>query len=706
MGLFKNIAFKKLNLAFAVVTLITVCTVIFNYIVATANGDALDEMNTEIEPYMELLDELNLSAVNSKMLSMSWTYFPSMDADRRALKNLHQKEYPELKAKLLAFVQQKSFQESERDKIKNLLDRFDSLLAFQSELMNKLPDFEAYQQPSILLDAQYVVENEVLPLANELIEEIGNSADKARRNAFELNIQMDASLKLMLTVMPLLSLVIALIMLILPFYVHRTITWPILQVKNSLLELSEGKLPKIVYRSFEGIIQEMLSALQALNNSFRRTTEFAIQIKSGNFNVSYTPLSSEDKLGKALIEMRDSLKDYAEEMEKKVAERTKELKAANLEISNRNAEIEQLFSQVQTKNEQLQASEEELRQNAEEMVAINEQLSATLNNLKSTQSQLIQAEKMASLGQLIAGVAHEVNTPLGAIKASISTISESLQETLRRLPELHKLISFEEEKIFMRLLEVAFESKINITSREERAYRKNLTAFLEERNISGAVSIASLFTDIGVYEGIDEFLPLIVHPQSEFILKTAYYIAQQKRNSDNIALAVQKATKVVFALKSYSRKEQKGEMTKADLVENIENVLTLYHNQLKIGVEVIKHYDENLPEIFCFPDELSQVWTNLITNATQAMKNQGQLNISIKNRNEFLEVSFTDTGGGIPQDILGRIFEPFFTTKKAGEGTGLGLDIVRKIVEKHKGTISVESTEGVGSTFTVLLPTV
>ncbi|RMG07246.1 MAG: GHKL domain-containing protein, partial [Cyanobacteria bacterium J055] len=137
--------------------------------------------------------------------------------------------------------------------------------------------------------------------------------------------------------------------------------------------------------------------------------------------------------------------------------------------------------------------------------------------------------------------------------------------------------------------------------------------------------------------------------------------------------------------------------------EGIETILTLYQNQLKHGVEVVRNFDSSLPKISCYPDELNQVWTNLIHNALQAMDNKGKLVIDACQTDGKIEVSITDSGAGISPEVLPKIFQPFFTTKPPGEGSGLGLDIVRKIIEKHQGTIEVDSVPG-KTKFTVSLP--
>jgi signal transduction histidine kinase len=150
-------------------------------------------------------------------------------------------------------------------------------------------------------------------------------------------------------------------------------------------------------------------------------------------------------------------------------------------------------------------------------------------------------------------------------------------------------------------------------------------------------------------------------------------------------------------------------MVLANIVDGLETVLILYQNQLKHGITLYKEFEE-VPSILCYPDELNQVWTNLIHNAIQAMEGKGDLTISVgRNPKGFenlsgLDVRITDTGKGIPPEIKARIFDAFFTTKAAGEGSGLGLYIVKQIIDKHKGNITYESGEGKGTTVIVELP--
>ncbi|HAZ44619.1 MAG TPA: histidine kinase [Cyanobacteria bacterium UBA11369] len=330
----------------------------------------------------------------------------------------------------------------------------------------------------------------------------------------------------------------------------------------------------------------------------------------------------------------------------------------------------------------------------------NEELAHTLQKLQLAQQELIHSEKMAVLGQLVAGVAHEINTPLGAIRSSVQNIVDFLTHNLEKLPQFFQNLSQERGEEFFALLKKSTQQSTLFSSKQRRQFKKALSQQLENRAIENPDTVADTLVDMGIYDQIEPFLPLL---QDKNILRTAYQISTLQISAQTIVTAAERAAKVVFALKTYTHNNPAGEKVLANVTEGIETVLILYSNQIKQSVEIIRNYQNNLPYILCYADELNQVWTNLIHNALQAMNYKGTLKIDIGKQDNQILVSFTDSGIGIPEEIMPKIFEPFFTTKPAGVGSGLGLDIVKKIVEKHGGEIKVKTVPG-QTTFTVFLP--
>ncbi len=338
----------------------------------------------------------------------------------------------------------------------------------------------------------------------------------------------------------------------------------------------------------------------------------------------------------------------------------------------------------------------------------NTTLSETLYQLQAAQAQLIQQEKMAALGQLVAGIAHEINTPLGAIRASITNISNALETSLQQLPQLFQQLPPEYQTAFLTFIRTSLQNNEHLSSKEARQAKRVLRSTLSEQGFDVSDSMVTMLVNMGIYQDISPFINLFQRQDACSIVQTAYNLFLQQNNSRNILIAVERASKMVFALKTYTHYDYSGPQIRANITEGIEVVLMLYHNQLKKGIDVIRKYTE-IPDILCYPDELNQVWTNLIHNAIHAMEGRGTLTISI-NREQHAEdnvqhiiVRITDSGCGIPEEIQPRIFDPFFTTKPAGQGSGLGLDIVQKIIERHQGKIEVESRPG-QTTFHVYLP--
>lgn len=322
--------------------------------------------------------------------------------------------------------------------------------------------------------------------------------------------------------------------------------------------------------------------------------------------------------------------------------------------------------------------------------------------IASSQEALVQSEKLAALGQLVAGVAHELNTPLGAIKASVGNLQTAVKEAREDLPST-LAHSTDEERDQWDILVKAGTSGAAMTTREERAIRKKLQAALTEAGIPEAREASRALGHLGVDSDLERFFGLLKSERREPLLRGAFNVASMERNSVTIRTAADRAAKIVFALKHYAHPgDAAGKEVQASLSENLETVLTLYHNQIKHGVEVIRNLDARAV-VSGHHDELNQVWTNLVHNALQAMEYKGTLEVGVEEGDGEIVITVADSGPGIPAEVQKSMFEPFYTTKAAGEGSGLGLSISRTIIDRHNGSIAVDSAPG-RTVFSVTLP--
>lgn len=329
------------------------------------------------------------------------------------------------------------------------------------------------------------------------------------------------------------------------------------------------------------------------------------------------------------------------------------------------------------------------------------ELERAISHLQETQEKLIVSEKLASLGQLIAGIAHEINNPVGAINASNKNNEDILISMQEYLPEVLKI--FSEQRglldLFFELYNKYYDALESFSTMESRRKKRELSSLLENYNVEDPFTIADVMVDLGITELEERYIPIY---KNTYLFQFLFWFISLHRNNQIIQVAHARTSKIIYALKNYSRVNHKGEKVLTDIKDNLDTVLTLYHNQLKMTIEVEKDF-QDIPKIYCYSEDLLQVWTNLIYNALQAMQFQGKITIRTEKVDDMVVVSISDTGHGIPENLQKKIFDPFFTTKPAGEGSGLGLDIVKRIIEKHSGNIQVQSKPGL-TTFSVWLP--
>jgi signal transduction histidine kinase len=314
-----------------------------------------------------------------------------------------------------------------------------------------------------------------------------------------------------------------------------------------------------------------------------------------------------------------------------------------------------------------------------------------------------QREKLASLGKLSAGLAHELNNPSAAARRSAA----ALRDCLARLraaarsttigPEDCARLAQSEEEIRSSLKPAQFKDEFARIEREEA-----IQSWLESRNVPEAWKLAPQLADANLTDAqLARFAEAAGASVGSELSRFATLlemdcIAEELENSSA------RISELIRAIKEYSYMDQ-GAVQEVDIQHSIENTLTIMHHKLKRGITVTRDYAPGLPKVMASGSELNQVWTNLIDNAADAMNGNGKLGIRVARENEFILVEIADNGPGIPPEVKSRIFDPFFTTKGVGEGTGLGLDVVNRIIKNVGGQISVTSVPG-DTRFQVRIP--
>jgi two-component system, NtrC family, sensor kinase len=309
----------------------------------------------------------------------------------------------------------------------------------------------------------------------------------------------------------------------------------------------------------------------------------------------------------------------------------------------------QMEDRLVLKNKKLEATQTNLETQ-------NRQLEKLHKELQRAQQQTLQQEKMASIGQLAAGVAHEINNPTGFVSSNLRSLQGYLEDLFRLID----------------------------------AY-ENLRSVLE---INPSLEVASA----EIAERLTEIGRIVADIDLEFLASDALDLIKESREG------TERIKKIVIDLKDFAHPGQQKCLI-AEINHNLESVLNIVWNELRYKAVVHKNFGE-LPPVECYPQQLNQVFMNLLVNAGQAMEAMGEIHITTRADGDGVVIEIRDTGCGIPKANLQHIFDPFFTTKPVGKGTGLGLNVAYNIVKKHGGAITAVSQPGEGTVFTIRLPLV
>lgn len=319
----------------------------------------------------------------------------------------------------------------------------------------------------------------------------------------------------------------------------------------------------------------------------------------------------------------------------------------------------------------------------------------------------LQHEKVNALGQLSAGIAHELNNPASAIDRIASELIKRLGRNYELTENLLQCnISAEALQVLRSIDQLKLtEEKIKMSALQRMEEEDEITGWLNDAGIISAHNLAETFVDEGY--GIPDLENIKEKVSNEAFEQFANWlenILSSKRIIKDLEEASGRISYLVGAIKSHVHMDRTNDLQPTDIHKDIENTLTLLGYKLREkNITIIKNFNAALPEIPVYAGELNQVWTNIIDNAIHAVSKNGVITVSTSFDDKNIEVKITDNGAGIPHDIISRIFDPFFTTKKMGEGTGIGLDLVNRIVKHHDGQVSVRSEPG-NTTFTICIP--
>jgi len=380
-----------------------------------------------------------------------------------------------------------------------------------------------------------------------------------------------------------------------------------------------------------------------------------------------------------------SVKSYYPQLK----ERLRELEAERTRALESEARLAKLNTELESLVESRTAA---LRSAMSGLTEANAELERTLSDLRAAQDRLVLSEKMAAVGRLVAGIAHDVNSPLGALLSSVSSIDEGLQGYLEGFPAFYASLGKGDFGRYLGLVAAGAEKARSLESGRDRA-RKDRLAELLAPECPDALSVAEAAEELGVFDEAEAAVGEIGFRRAARILAEAAKTVALIRSAAVAAEATRRTARIIEALRRFSLGSEAKSSESIALREEFAGVLSLFQDKFKHELVVDLDMDEEI-RVSGDREALGQVWIGLVANALQAMEYRGRLGLSAREEGGSVLVSVSDTGRGIRPEDRDRVFEPFFTTKKLGEGMGLSLSIARKVVEANGGEIDFESEPG------------
>jgi len=334
-------------------------------------------------------------------------------------------------------------------------------------------------------------------------------------------------------------------------------------------------------------------------------------------------------------------------------------------------------------------------------------LSTITNRLRSTEIVLRQSEKMAQLGTLTAGIAHELNNPAAAARRGTDHLVSAINDFLKNYQDFtsgdFSPAQWAAAVEYRELAQKQSSQPNDLDSLARSDQEQEIELWLDENNIDKGWEFAPILVNLGFQiADLNKFKEKYPHDLLDPGIRWLCSLFSIFSLLAEINQGTTRISEIVKSLKSYVYLDQ-APMQLIDIHEGLDNTLVMMRSKFKPNIELTRHYAKDLPEIMAYGSELNQVWTNIIDNAVDAMNGAGKITIQTRKNNEWVFVEIEDSGPGIPEDVQQNLFSPFFTTKPVGKGTGLGLNISFNIIQKHNGQIKVTSQPG-KTRFSVQLP--